>query len=162
MNQSQNFKRPLVRILSAIHALTESDTTSKVRTKDKAFKVACNSKYQHQLAKFGENVLNSELMKKAEEFLKEFVGNKESLSMGIATFDRLRHFVFHSENKKDFAIEKLPCTSETIRLHIKRAFLQTHKWIYSPLLERISLFPWNYGYECEEDKGLVIPQIMCQ
>ena len=73
-------------------------------------------------------------MKSAEEFLKEFVGNKESLSMGIATFDRLIHFIFHSEDKTDFDTEKLPCTSETMRLHIERAFLQTHKWIYSPLL----------------------------
>ena len=60
------------------------------------------------MAKFGENDLNSELMKSAEEFLKEFVGNKESLSMGIATFDRLIHFIFHSEDKKDFDTEKLP------------------------------------------------------
>ena len=41
----KKLKRPLVRILPAIHALTESDTTSKVGTKDKAFKVACNSNY---------------------------------------------------------------------------------------------------------------------
>ena len=101
------------------------------------------------------------MMKDDEEFLIEFVGNKELLSMGIATSNRLRHLVYHSEDKKDFDVEKLPCRSENIRLHIKRAFLQTHKWIHSPLLERISLFPWNYGYECEEDKGLVIPQIVC-
>ena len=75
------------------------------------------------MAKFGENDLNSEMMKNTEEFLIECIGNKESLSMGFATFNRLRHFTFHSEDKKDFEIEKLPCT-KTIRLHIKKHFFK--------------------------------------
>ena len=80
------------------------------------------------------------MMKDDEEFLIEFVGNKELLSMGIATSDRLRHLVFHSQDKKDFDVEKLPCRSENIRLHIKRAFIQTHKRINSATIERIFLF----------------------
>ena len=97
------------------------------------------------------------MIKNIEEFLIECVRNKESLSMGIATLDRLQHFVFQSEDKKDFHIKKLPCT-----LHIKRGFLQTHNWINSAITESISLFPLNYGYEFEEDKGLVVPQIVYQ
>ena len=34
-----------MQILPALHALTGSDTTSKVGRKDKAFKVVCNSKH---------------------------------------------------------------------------------------------------------------------
>ena len=93
-------KRSLVCILPAIHNLTGSDTTSKVGAKQKAFKAANNSKHQQQLEKFGENDLNSEMMNNAEEFLIECVKNKESLSMGIAMFNRLQHFVFHSEDKR--------------------------------------------------------------
>ena len=89
------------------------------------------------------------MMKKFEEFLIECVGNKELLSMGIATFDRIQHLGFHSEDKKDFDIAKLPCTFTTIRLHIKKMFLQTHKWINSPIIDSISLFSLNYGYKSE-------------
>ena len=77
-----------MQILPALHALTGSDTTSKVGRKDKAFKVVCSSKHQ-ELTIFGENDLNSERIKNAEKFLIECVGNKESLSMGTTTFDRL-------------------------------------------------------------------------
>ena len=34
-----------MQILPALHALTGSDTTSKVGRKDKAFKVVCSSKH---------------------------------------------------------------------------------------------------------------------
>ena len=98
-------------------------------------------------------------MKNAEEFFRKCVTDKESCSMVTAVFIRLRHFVFHSE---DFEIEKLSCTTENMRLHIKRPFLQTHKCINSAIIESISQFPLNYGYEFEEDKGLVIPQIVRQ
>lgn len=151
--------RSLVNILPAIHALTGSDTTSKVSTKEKAFKIASHEKHQTQLADFGDNDLTTEMIRYAEEFLLECIGNKESISMGIETFDLLRHFVFHSKDKKDFDVEKLPCTSETIKLHIKRAFLQTHKWKYSAIIENISLSPLNYGYQLDDDTELVVPQI---
>ena len=120
---------PLVRILPTIHSLTGCDTTSKVGTKEKAFKVASNEKLQQQLCEFGERVLGHEMPKYAEEFLLECIGTRESLSRGITTFDSMRHDNFHNEERKDFNIEKLPCTYESIKLHIKRTFLQTHKWI---------------------------------
>ena len=48
---------PLVRILPTIHSLTGCDTTSKVGTKENAFKVASNEKHQQSLPEFGERVL---------------------------------------------------------------------------------------------------------
>ena len=63
-------KRLHVRILPAIHALYGSGTACKVGTKDKAFKVACNSKHQQQFTKFGDNDLDIEMMKNAEQFHK--------------------------------------------------------------------------------------------
>ena len=57
----------LVCILPALHALTGSNTICNVGTKDKAFKVTCNSKHQQQLPKFGENDLNSEVMKNVKK-----------------------------------------------------------------------------------------------
>ena len=150
---------PPVRILPTIHSLTGCDTTSKVGTKEKAFKVASNEKHQQQLFEFGERVLGHEMLKYAEEFLLEFIGTRESLSRGITTFDSMQHYNFHNKEGKDFNIGKLPCISESIKLHIKRAFLQTHKWINAATTESISLSPLNYGYEFETDRGTLIPQV---
>lgn len=129
--------------------------------KHKAFNAANNSKHQQQLAKFEENDLNSEKIKSTEKLLIGFIGNKESISISIATFDRLKHFVFHCKDK-EFHIETLSCTSETIRLHIKRAFLQTRKWINSAIIGNNAPFSLNYGYKFEEGKRLVVPQIVYQ
>lgn len=56
--------------------------------KCKAFNAANSSKHQQQLAKFEENDLNSEKIKSTEKLLIGFIGNKESISKSIATFDR--------------------------------------------------------------------------
>ena len=74
---------PLVRILPTTHSLTGCDTTSKVGTKEKAFKVASNEKLQQQLPEFGTSVLGHKMLKYAEEFLLECIGTRESLSRGI-------------------------------------------------------------------------------
>ena len=102
--------------------------------------------------------MGHEMLKYAEEFLLEYVGTRESLSRGITTFDSTQHN-FHNEDRKDFNIEKVPCTSESIKLDIKRAFLQTHKWINAATTESISLSLLNYGYEFETDSGTLIPQV---
>ena len=99
------------------------------------------------------------MLKYAEEFILECIGTSESLSREITTIDSMRHYNFHNEERKDFNIEKLPCTSESIKLHIKRAVLQTHKWINAGTTESISLSPLNYGYEFETDSGILIPQV---
>lgn len=129
--------------------------------KCKAFNAANSSKHQQQLAKFEENDLNSEMIKNPEKPLIGFIGNKESISKSIATFDRWQHFVFHCKDK-EFHIEKLLCTSETIRLHIKRAFLQTRKWINSAIIGSNAPFSLNYGYKFEEGKRLIVPQTVYQ
>ena len=147
----------LVRILPTIHSLTGCDITSKVGTKEKAFKIASNEKYQQQLSEFGERVLGHEMLKYTEEFLLECIGTRESLSRGIITFDSMQHYNFHNEERKDFNIEKLPCTSQSIKLPIERAFLQTHKWINVATTESISFSPLNF--EFETDGGTLILQV---
>ena len=56
--------------------------------KHKAFNAANSSKHQQKLTKFEENDLNSEKIKNPEKLLIGFIGNKESISKSIATFDR--------------------------------------------------------------------------
>ena len=99
------------------------------------------------------------MLKNAEQFHLECISTRELLSRGITTFDSMRHYNFHNEERKYFNIEKLPCTSESIKLHIKRTFLQTHKWINAATTESISLSSLNYGYEFETDSGTLIPQV---
>ena len=80
---------PFVRILPTIHSLTGCDTTSKIGTKEKAFKVASIEKHQQQLSEFGERVLGHEMLKNAEEFHLECISTRELLSRGITTFDSM-------------------------------------------------------------------------
>lgn len=51
---------------------------------------------------------------------------------------------------------------EIIELYIKRKFLQTRKWINFSIIESISLFPLSYGYEFEDEKEFVVPQMVFQ
>lgn len=52
------------------------------------------------MTRFGDNNLNNKIMKKGEEFLRECVRNKNSFFMDVTPFDSLRHFIFHSGDKK--------------------------------------------------------------
>ena len=71
----------------------------------------------------------------------------------------MQHYNFHNEERNDFNIEKLPCTSESIKLHIKRVFLQIRKWVNAATTESISLSLLNYEYKFETDSGTLILQV---
>ena len=104
-----------------------------MESEDKALKVASNEKPQQQLAMIDEHHLRYEMVKHGEEFLLEYNGSKKISCRVIATFKSVLHY-------EKFDIRKLPCTSETIKLHIRRAFLEIHQWTKYGITESIPLY----------------------
>ena len=49
-------------------------------------------------------------------------------------------------------LEKFPPTSNTTKLHIRRAYLQSHLWYQAPFNESVDIAVELYGYVCEEDE----------
>jgi len=133
--------------LPAIHALTGCDTTSKVSTKLAALKAA-ELYAEGLLSEFGKGPLNEEMEKKAEEFL------VHALASSLGTMDKLRFHQFHHKKIRNF--QDLAPTSRSIRLHIKRSYLQCYKWIHA-LEQTAKLNPLDFGY-IQEDTTL-IPQV---
>ena len=143
----------LVNILPAIQALSGSDTTSKIGTKNKAFKVAKNEKHQTALQHFGIGELDSFMLDAAEAFLIDCISTRKSNLAGSNSFNNLRHLIYHDSKK--FELANLPCTTNTLCLHIMRAYLQTRRWVTSATLESPSIRPENYGYHFEDKIGLI-------
>ena len=48
-------------------------------------------------------------------------------------------------------IEKLPPTSSSIQLHVKRAYLQTYTWLHALFAADLDINPLRYGYEVEDE-----------
>ena len=128
-----------------MHALTGSDTTSKIGTKKKAFKIAKDEIFQDSLATFGEDKLSGDLMRAAECFLVRCRATADAKS--ISSFDGLRHFNFHKSQMID--LDSFSCTSTTIQLHIKRSYLQAYKFKHAAIFESISLDPHDFAYILE-------------
>ena len=83
----------VIRILPAVHPLTGSDTTSKVSTKQKAFKIAKDEIFLDSLATFGEDIISGDKMVAAECFLVRCLATADAKT--ISSFDGLRHFNFY-------------------------------------------------------------------
>ena len=66
-------------------------------------------------------------------------------------------FRFKTYHKKSFQLdlEKLPPTSSSIHIHIKRAYLQCYLWLHAPFVESIEVNPEDYGYEFTADEMLL-------
>ena len=86
----------------------------------------------------------------AEKFLVDCVSTSDK----VDTFDEL---CFQRYQRKNFQLDfkKLPCTSKSISLHIRRAYLQCYRWIHVASVENIDLRPIDYGYSVDEDYHLV-------
>ena len=140
-----------VSILPAALALTGCDTTSKVGTKKKVLH-AVESCYGH-LQTFGKVVLSDHMICQAEEFLLKCVSNDKAES-----FNNLRYIVYH---KQSFGLDmvKLPPTSESIVLHIKRAYNVTVGSI-PRLTKMLILISTDFGYVVDEDNNLA-PKLLC-
>ena len=115
----------LAEILPAIDALTGCDTASKVGTKSKAsFIEGANNDYE-LLYSFGRNELSDDITD-AEKFLLKCITKH-----AVDTFNQLRFIVYH-EKHQQFDIERFPTTSDSIRQHILRAYLQCYIWLHAP------------------------------
>lgn len=134
--------------LPAIHSLTGCDTTSKVGTKLAALKTA-EAFAENLLFDFGKEPLNQDMEKRAEQYLVQVLGS------GLHTMDALRFYQYH--HKKIRNIQDLAPTSTSIRLHIKRSYLQCYKWTHA-LEKSVELNPLDYGYENIE--GNLVPRVI--
>lgn len=131
---------PVLPVLLAFHSLTGCDTVSKVGSKAVLLKLTeCFS----LIANFGKNTLSPDIIGDAEHFLVCCVLKK--FSYDVKTFDDLRLLVYYKNTKK-LEISKLPCTSDAIVNHIKRAHLQCWLWESSAAQNNSVLDPLDYGY----------------
>ena len=103
----------------------------------------------HLLYAFGSDALSDEMIADAEKFLLKCITKHD-----VDTFDELRFIVYH-EKYLEFDIKRFPSTSDNIREHILRAYLQCYIWLHSAFLENIDLDPLEYGYRLTEDRNLV-------
>ena len=62
--------------------------------------------------------------------------------------------MFH-EKMPCFDLEQFPPTSNAIKLHIYRAYLQAYIWYHSAIEITINIDPELYGFTCDEDENLV-------
>ena len=108
----------LVEVLPAIHALTGCDAASKVGTKSRAVREGAGC--YHLLYAFGSDALSDEMIADAEKFLLKCITKHD-----VDTFDELRFIVYH-EKYLEFDTERFLPTSDNIRQHILRAYLQCY------------------------------------
>ena len=73
-------------------------------------------------------------------------------------FDDLRYNVYH-DKKFQFDLEKFPSTSESMKLHIQRAYFQAYLWKRASFADQISLIPEEYG-NVEDEIGQLRPLIV--
>ena len=99
-----------------------------------------------ELATFGMKTFDGDMESIAERFLARCISKERH-----ETFDDLRREMFYKYSK-DLDLEKLPPTSSSIYLHIKRAYLKTHIWLHAPFVKSISISPLDYGYEKDDDE----------
>ena len=146
----------VIDILPAVHALTGCDTTSKVGTKSAALKTA--AKYGFQLLPmFGKvTELTEDIICNAEKFLLRCISSNESLN----DFDDLRYEIYHKKQLK-FDVEKIPPTSNSIRQHIRRSYLQSYIWLHAAFDSNIVIEPLEFGYKLDV-KGLLVAEILSQ
>ena len=139
--------------LPAIHALSGCDSTSKIGTKKSALKTAQALRCE-QVLSFAKAPIMDGMIRSAEKYLVACISSDNT----VGTFDKLRYNIYH---KKTFQLdlEKLPCTSASVHLHIKRAYLQCYRWLHAPYLENVPLDPTEYGYTLDK-KGQLSPEIV--
>ena len=103
-----------------------SDTTSKIGTKARALEIAKTNGYS-LLRSFATRELSEEMIATVELFLVKCI----SKNTRSTNFDELREEIHHNKSFK-LDIEKLPPTSNSIKLHIRRAYLQAYLWYCEP------------------------------
>ena len=118
-------------------------------------KVASTEKFD-ELVSFGESTMDKEMQTLAENILIRCICKDKNVN----TFNQLRHKVNYKKSK-ELGLKKLPATSSSVLLHIKRAYLQTYIWLLSAFVESIVINPLEYGYELEDDdEEMMTPKII--
>ena len=142
----------LVRSLPAGHALTGCDTVSKVGTKLALLKAL--KQYSHFIMDFGLNVLDKDMFEKAEQFLVKVVANKAF--MNCATFDELR--LRMRQQIRNVRFVDLPCSSNEIRLHVRRAYFQARLWLEAGTGDASQILDvTEYGYDSNLSPTWFVP-----
>ena len=103
----------------------------------------------HLLYAFGRNALSDKMIADAEKFLLRFITRHD-----VNTFDELR-FIVYPENYLEFDIRRVPPTSDNIRQHKLREYLQCYISLHSAFLKNFDLDSLEYGYRLTEDSNLV-------
>ena len=119
--------------------------------------MALSENFQSLVA-FGQFEFDQNMFTSAEEFLVRCLSKDDNLK----TFDDLRNTIYYKK-ATEINIEKLPPTSSSIYLHIKRAYLQAYIWLRAPFTAELDIDPLNYGYEVEDDEDdydEIIPKIV--
>ena len=143
----------LVSVLPAVHALTGCDTTSKVSTKNAAFKVA-EQGGSELIKDFGKLQLTSDMEHKAEKFLTCAIGGFK-----FDTVDKICYFQYHhNDNKNNF--EKLAPMSSSIALHMKRTYPQCYRWVNATYSNMQILNPLDNVYELQDE--LLVPTVVSE
>ena len=68
----------------------------------------------------------------------------------------IRHEHYHHKGLV-LDLEKLPSTSSSIQLHIKRCYYQTYLWLQSPIEDSIDIYPEDFGYILEDE--ILLPKV---
>ena len=99
----------------------------------------------HLLYAFDMDALSNEMIADAEKFLLLCITKHD-----VDTFNELRLLSIDSKS----TIELFLQTSDNIRQHILRAYLQCYIWLHYAFLENIDLDPLEYGYRLTETATL--------
>ena len=132
-------------ILKSKQIFLGCDTTRKVGTKSSALKSATSENIP-TLVSFIQASFDEDMKAMAEKFLVGCVSKDKD----IDNFDDLRHKTYYKKST-EISIEKLPPTSSSIALHIKRAYFQTYIWLRAPFINNLEIDPLQYGYEVNKD-----------
>ena len=64
-----------------------------------------------------------------------------------------RYQMFH---QKTFSLdlEQFPPSSNSIKFHINRSYLQAYLWYHAPFNDSVDLDPEIYGFRCDDDDNL--------
>ena len=142
----------VIEVLPTVHAPSGCDTTSKIGTKKAALRAAFDQGWE-LLKTFGNSPISDEMIMKAEKFLILCLSNNNE-----EDFDQLRFNSFHKQAFK-MDLEKLPCMTSSIKLHIRRSYLQSNRWIHAPFIESIDLDPLDFGYIISDGDEALVPNI---
>ena len=122
----------IVKHLSAVHALTGADCTSKIGTKTAMMELS--PLFRFALSGFGDpNVeLTQEVIIKVENLLVKSISKKDTEK----TFLDLHLKAYNNYSKKDFDLARFPCSSGSAHEAIKRAHAQTLLWKTATMADR--------------------------